>query len=692
MIDASGHLKLIDFGLSKIVSTSQFGNPHPAAAGPPMPDDGLGGGAGGRVGAEAPAEPGLGGGVGPSGARTVVDTALDLVKKVLPLKSYISAPQSDPDQPLSLPAFTERSVHLLLIDFNVLSANTKRLREMYFKVTGVSSLAAAQQLLDKGSEVEVVLVDLDSVNMTDPTATMGHALSIIEVLFRSVKKRHVPLLGLSSIDDHDLQRRFMAAGVREVLHSPLHKTSRDILLKYGRLYRHMSTNNTAPVKRVDPKYKGNHGLGLPAPRSQQNPPSRISHLSSNTGILQPLPLSQVGLDSATQGVNRPITTARTSQAPLGYYMGPGNTAYPTQTNPLGVAAGEHQSHSAVGTIHFMAPEMIFERRYGRSVDWWACGVTFYACTLREHLFNGADKDAIFQSILSASVDLSKLGPHSPLLQELVEGLLVRDPSLRLGAEGAHHIMRHEFFLGIDWETVSETTTPFKPPDAPPRRNQHTAADKRLFYGQQYQDPGGEVKSNGGVGNRTKDHRTQHDRRGSSDVFGREGGADAHQQSVSEQRYNRLPKVSLVGVSNSGLGGSHNGSISLSVSKSRKKSRKLSLKPRVTDFYNLIEKRKIWVSGEHIRPRGGDPGRGGFSVSDNSGSSYRNSYSQSYAALFRSGRLSSGSMNWSSLHSVREEDERSKSLSNSHSKSKSETDTTDSKSTGGSEFDIVVESA
>ena len=69
------------------------------------------------------------------------------------------------------------------------------------------------------------------------------------------------------------------------------------------------------------------------------------------------------------------------------------------------------------------------------MDWWACGLTFYACTVREHLFNGADKDAIFQRILGAPLDLGKLEQHSVLLQDLVEKLLVRDPSLRLGTDG-----------------------------------------------------------------------------------------------------------------------------------------------------------------------------------------------------------------------------------------------------------------
>ena len=69
------------------------------------------------------------------------------------------------------------------------------------------------------------------------------------------------------------------------------------------------------------------------------------------------------------------------------------------------------------------------------MDWWACGLTFYACTVREHLFNGADKDAIFQRILGAPLDLGKLEQHSVLLMDLVEKLLVRDPSLRLGTEG-----------------------------------------------------------------------------------------------------------------------------------------------------------------------------------------------------------------------------------------------------------------
>ena len=110
--------------------------------------------------------------------------------------------------------------------------------------------------------------------------------------------------------------------------------------------------------------------------------------------------------------------------------------------------------------------------------------------MREHLFNGVDKDAIFQRILGAPLDLGKLEQHSVLLQDLVEKLLVRDPSLRLGTEGAHHIMQHEFFQSIDWNTISESDAPFKPHPAavvtkPPTQGgggKYASADKRLFYG------------------------------------------------------------------------------------------------------------------------------------------------------------------------------------------------------------------
>jgi hypothetical protein len=132
-------------------------------------------------------------------------------------------------------------------------------------------------------------------------------------------------------------------------------------------------------------------------------------------------------------------------------------------NPLqSVKSQGPQQHSAVGTINFMAPEVVAERKYGKAVDWWAVGVTFYECATRSRLFNGNDKNVIFELILSQVIDLTLLQELSPPLTNVVRRLLERDPLTRMGTDGSAELKSSDFFKDINWNTISISDLPYKP--------------------------------------------------------------------------------------------------------------------------------------------------------------------------------------------------------------------------------------
>lgn len=148
---------------------------------------------------------------------------------------------------------------------------------------------------------------------------------------------------------------------------------------------------------------------------------------------------------------------------------------PPKNVPLGVpvaaTAPEQKSaekkpaaelNSAVGTAHFMAPEIITERIYDKSVDWWACGITFYYCVTRVHLFRGSDPNAIFRNILKADIDLSKLDPISLDLKSLIAGLLDRDYKKRFGSNSTKDIKEHPFFCVPDFDAVCSRSPTLQP--------------------------------------------------------------------------------------------------------------------------------------------------------------------------------------------------------------------------------------
>jgi serine/threonine protein kinase len=456
----------------------------------------------------------------------------------------------------------ERSVQILLIDFNLMSSSAKRLKEMYFKVTSVSSSAEAQEAIAQATfKAEIILVDLDSVNMSDPTSTMSCGLALLQDL--ALKSKNIPIIGLSSIDDRDLRRKIISAGAREVLSLPIHKASRDTLLKYGRLYHHLNKPQRSKSFHMIPSVaieKGpedskdedtNQGTVLNSTVGTEDAAERTTQDEEPEGGLTSaiLPSSLVGNTScyshATSGTERMDTPNTTTDAKA--------QVWSAQTAAKRVVSEGQQKHSAVGTIHFMAPEVIFEHKYGRSVDWWACGVTFYECTVRQHLFSGLEKEVIMQQILSGPIDLEPLSQHSSLLQNLVAGMLVRNPNLRLGTEGGHTIMRQDFFRGIDWNTISESVPNYKPAQHVNQR--HSLEDKMLFYGE------------------VQEKKPEHNRRVDS--------------SLEDYRRAALAKEGR-------------GAPGASASRSKKRHCKnLNMRQRKEDFQKLTDKRKSWVSGNHL---------------------------------------------------------------------------------------------
>lgn len=73
--------------------------------------------------------------------------------------------------------------------------------------------------------------------------------------------------------------------------------------------------------------------------------------------------------------------------------------------------------------------------------------------------------AVIKMIVTQKVPLNKLRGASPEFIHLVNGLLQRDPTQRLGADkGVYDIMCHPFFAKVDWEKAKrkDVRVPYKP--------------------------------------------------------------------------------------------------------------------------------------------------------------------------------------------------------------------------------------
>jgi serine/threonine protein kinase len=153
-------------------------------------------------------------------------------------------------------------------------------------------------------------------------------------------------------------------------------------------------------------------------------------------------------------------------------------------------------NSVVGTLQFMAPEVLTGKKYFIDIDWWSTGVTYYVSAVRTKLFTATDRKSQRREILEGKIDVSKLNNISHELNDLVSGLLQRDRELRLGATGVSQIKSHDFFKGIDWETISQSEASFKPPQFIPKIEISRSDAMKLFYGNNMEcDPDQDIHEN-----------------------------------------------------------------------------------------------------------------------------------------------------------------------------------------------------
>ncbi|XP_078523456.1 G protein-coupled receptor kinase 3 isoform X1 [Lissotriton helveticus] len=139
---------------------------------------------------------------------------------------------------------------------------------------------------------------------------------------------------------------------------------------------------------------------------------------------------------------------------------------------LGLACdfSKKKPHASVGTHGYMAPEVLQKgTAYDSSADWFSLGCMLFKLLrghspFRQH--KTKDKHEIDRMTLTMNVELPD--SFTPELKELLEGLLQRDVSKRLGCQGggAIEVKEHEFFKGIDWQQVYLQKYP--PPLIPPR--------------------------------------------------------------------------------------------------------------------------------------------------------------------------------------------------------------------------------
>ncbi|XP_068661620.1 probable serine/threonine protein kinase IREH1 [Aristolochia californica] len=122
-----------------------------------------------------------------------------------------------------------------------------------------------------------------------------------------------------------------------------------------------------------------------------------------------------------------------------------------------------QKRSAVGTPDYLAPEILLGTGHGMTADWWSVGVILFELIVGIPPFNAEHPQQIFDNILNLKIPWPQVPEEmSPETYDLIDKLLMEDPSQRLGANGASEVKQHRFFKDISWDTLARQKAAFVP--------------------------------------------------------------------------------------------------------------------------------------------------------------------------------------------------------------------------------------
>ncbi len=119
--------------------------------------------------------------------------------------------------------------------------------------------------------------------------------------------------------------------------------------------------------------------------------------------------------------------------------------------------------SFVGTVYYVAPEMLENQNVDPGCDLWALGIILNKMLTSEYLFNEPNDYLTFEAIRKGEYKLQTDLPDDA--KDLISRLLVKDPKDRLGngPEGSDNdfkaLKNHVFFQDLEWAMLQDCESP-----------------------------------------------------------------------------------------------------------------------------------------------------------------------------------------------------------------------------------------
>mmetsp|Transcript_4376 Transcript_4376/g.7400 ORF Transcript_4376/g.7400 Transcript_4376/m.7400 type:complete len:314 (+) Transcript_4376:1292-2233(+) len=114
-----------------------------------------------------------------------------------------------------------------------------------------------------------------------------------------------------------------------------------------------------------------------------------------------------------------------------------------------------QNNSFVGSIAYLAPEILKKQGHTKSLDWYLTGVLLYELIVGIPPYYHNNRKELFENILSGPLRV----PHTMSVEarDLILNLLNRNPKKRLGAgpDDAEELKKHQFFKDLNWSDVAQ---------------------------------------------------------------------------------------------------------------------------------------------------------------------------------------------------------------------------------------------